>query len=245
MIHFQYTIERGVRFRTSRYRSMRAGGSVFETAQTVGHQRGHGGQTQRYGQTFVLAGEPAKSAVWAPLLVGDEAEGVISLQNLDRENAFSESDVRLLSTLAASLSVALENARLFDETRRLLAETDQRAAELAIINGVQQGLAQQLDAQAMYELVGDRVQEIFDAQVVDISVYDEEAGLIRFPFTFERGQRLPETTIPLIGFRKHVFETAQPLLVEDFPRQAPEYGNPPVDRGRAAAVGSLRSAQRR
>ena len=80
----------------------------------------------------------------------------------------------------------------------------------------------------MYDLVGDRVQEIFDAQVVDISVYDEEAGLIRFPYTHERGARLAETTIPLIGFRKHVFETAQPLLVEDFPRQAPEYGNPPV-----------------
>jgi GAF domain-containing protein len=46
---------------------------------------------------------------------------VISLQNLDREDAFSEQDVRLLSTLAASLSVALENARLFDETKRLLA----------------------------------------------------------------------------------------------------------------------------
>ena len=227
-IQFHYTIERGVRLPNETIPLMGFRRHVFETRQTLVINEDMADQTQRYGQTFVLAGEPAKSAVWAPLLVGDEAKGVISLQNLDRENAFDESDVRLLGTLAASLSVALENARLFDETRRLLAETDQRAAELAIINGVQQGLAQQLDAQAMYELVGDRVQEIFDAQVVDISVYDEEAGLIRFPFTFERGQRLPETTIPLIGFRKHVFETAQPLLVEDFPRQAPEYGNPPV-----------------
>ena len=67
--------------------------------------------------------------------------GVISLQNIDREHAFSEADVRLLDTLAGSLSVALENARLFDETKRLLTETDERAAELAIINSVQQGLA--------------------------------------------------------------------------------------------------------
>ena len=43
---------------------------------------------------------------------------MISLQNLDRENAFSESDVELLTTLAASLSVALENVRLIDETRQ-------------------------------------------------------------------------------------------------------------------------------
>ena len=74
------------------------------------------------------------------------------------------------------MGVALENARLFDETKRLLTETDERAAELAIINGVQQGLAAELDLQAMYELVGDKVQEIFDAQVVDIGIFDLERG---------------------------------------------------------------------
>ncbi|HSS35725.1 MAG TPA: GAF domain-containing protein, partial [Patescibacteria group bacterium] len=237
LMHFPYTIERGVRFPDEpialKDAGSRAGSAsiairlrVLETRQPL--LLNTLTEFATFGETGPLTGEPSRSTLWAPLVVGDESKGVISLQNLDRENAFSESDVRLLSTIAASLSVSLENARLFDETRRLLSETDQRAAELAIINGVQQGLAQELDAQAMYDLVGDKVQEIFDAQVVDISVYDEEAGLIRFPYTQELGARLPETTIPLIGFRKHVFETAQPLLVEDFPRQAPEYGNPPV-----------------
>ncbi len=96
--------------------------------------------------------------IFVPLIVGGEATGRISLQNLDREHAFSESDVRLLATLAGSLSVALENARLFEETR-------QRNAELALINDVQRGLAENLEMQAMYDLVGDRLQEIFDAQV--------------------------------------------------------------------------------
>ena len=51
--------------------------------------------------------------LFVPLFIGGEAIGAISLQNLDRENAFTEADVRLLTTLAGSLSVALENARLF------------------------------------------------------------------------------------------------------------------------------------
>ena len=38
---------------------------------------------------------------------------MISLQNIDRRHAFSDADVELLTTLAASLSVALENARLY------------------------------------------------------------------------------------------------------------------------------------
>ena len=105
--------------------------------------------------------------------------------------------MRLLSTLASSLSVALENARLFDETKRLLTETDERAAELAIINSVQEGLAQKLDMQAMYDLVGDKIREIFDAQVVDIGIYDTAAGTISFPYSIERGERLPNEVIPI------------------------------------------------
>src|SRR5437773_3227949 len=151
-------------------------------------------------------GEESKAVLVAPMIVGDEIRGRISLQNLDQEDAFSESDVRLLTTLASSLAVALENARLFDETRRLLSETNERAAELALINDVQSGLAQKLDRQSMYDLVGDRIQAIFDAQIVDIAFVEREAGLLRFPYTIERGVRFPEETLPIIGPRRHVIE---------------------------------------
>ena len=88
---------------------------------------------------------------------------MISLDNFDREHAFTEADQRLLITLASSLSVALENARLVHETR-------QRNAELALINSVQEALAGELEMQAIYDVVGDKIQEIFDAQVVDIAI---------------------------------------------------------------------------
>ena len=81
----------------------------------------------------------------------------IGLQNIDRENAFSESDVACCKHLPTGMSVALENARLFDETQRLLKETEQRAAELAIINSVQKGLASKLEMQDIYDLVGDKI----------------------------------------------------------------------------------------
>ena len=61
-----------------------------------------------------------KTWLGVPLLVGDEARGIVSLQNLDIENAFSISDINLLTTLTNSMSQSLENARLFDETQRLL-----------------------------------------------------------------------------------------------------------------------------
>src|SRR5207344_2075155 len=98
----------------------------------------------------VISGEPPKSAVWVPLISGNEVNGMISLQDLDKEHAFSKSDVNLLTTLANSMSVALESARRFDETNRLLKETKQRNAELAVINSVQESLVAQMDINSIY-----------------------------------------------------------------------------------------------
>src|SRR5436189_4254045 len=123
------------------------------------------------------------------MIVGDEVTSYVSLQNVDNENAFSESDIRLLETLANTMSVALENARLFDETTRLLKETEQRTAELAVINSVQEGLARELEMKAIYELVGNKIREVFDAQVVIIAAFDHEAGTEKFIYMIEKGER--------------------------------------------------------
>ena len=61
-------------------------------------------------------------------------------------------------------------------------ETRQRNAELALINSVQDALAGELEMQAIYDAVGDQIRDVFDAQVVDIAIYDEATGLIHFPY---------------------------------------------------------------
>ena len=146
------------------------------------------------------------------MMVSNEVTGIVSLQNMDQENAFSESDVRLLQTLANSMSVALENARLFDETQRLLKETEQRAAELAIINSVQEGLASKLDIQAIVDLVGDKIREIFDAQAINISRYDASTDLFSSLYLMERGIRHSyPPMVPGPIFRR-IVDTREPLL---------------------------------
>ena len=196
MISYPYTIERGVRFPDEPTPISFFARQLIATGEPV---RVDDVSTLAPGVVTVTQGEAAKSMLMAPLIAGGDVRGRISLQNLDKTHAFSEADSRLLSTIASSLGVALENVRLFDETRRLLTETDERAAELAIINGVQQGLAAELDLQAMYDLVGDKIQEIFDAQVVDIAILDREANVFHFPYTIERGVRLPDEVGPMEG----------------------------------------------
>ena len=125
-----------------------------------------------------------------PILGGDRVLGTIVLENYERENAFGEAEVRLLSTVAASMGVALENARLFDETQRLLKETEQRAAELAVINSIQEGMAAELDFQAIVDLVGDKLREVLHTGDIGIRWYDAKTDLIHYLYEYEHGERL-------------------------------------------------------
>jgi PAS domain S-box-containing protein len=224
LTRFPYTIERGVRFPdepVSIERSL-TGAIVRETKAALLLSDVDAWFAERGEEQFVPQGEPAQSMLLAPLISGDEVRGRISLQNLDRTNAFSGSDVRLLTTLAGSLSVALENARLVHETR-------QRNAELALINGVQEAIAGELDAQAIYDAVGDRIREIFDAQVVAIATFDEASGQQHYRYLIERGERLQVEAFVPAGFSKHVLETREPILItEDMEAEAERYGSPTV-----------------
>ena len=71
------------------------------------------------------------------------------MRSFKRENAFSESDIRLLETLANSMSVVL-----LDETQHLFKAEQERVAELQIINSIQQGLASKLNFRSIVDLIG-------------------------------------------------------------------------------------------
>ena len=102
-----------------------------------------------------------------PLLVGDEVRGVISLQNVDREHAFSDSDVRLLQTLANSMSVALENARLFDETQR-------RTRETAALAEVGRDISSTLDLATVMDRIARHAKDLLGADNSAIFLPDAE-----------------------------------------------------------------------
>jgi transcriptional regulator with GAF, ATPase, and Fis domain len=150
-----------------------------------------------------------QSFLGVPLVAHRQAAGVLSVQSY-RQHAFDENDQRLLTTLANSMSVALENARLFDETQRLLKETEQRAQELAIINSVQEGLASKLDVQAIYDLVGDKIRDIFHAQGTAIFIFDHETEVAHTPYCF-LGERFSADSAPFSPIANLVIDTAQPI----------------------------------
>jgi GAF domain-containing protein/CheY-like chemotaxis protein/tetratricopeptide (TPR) repeat protein len=217
LVHYPYVYENGERVTIESQPHQDKGftGHIFRTRETLVINENVEEESQKYGSYIFDGTAASKSELFVPLIVGDQARGLINLSDYQHEHAFSESDVRLLQTLANSMSVALENARLFDETQRLLRETEQRNAELAIINSVQEGLASKLDMHAIYELVGDKLCEVFDSQDLDIRLFNPQTGMVEFPYLREHGKVIHIDPIPLTGVSKRVIESRQPVVINE------------------------------
>jgi signal transduction histidine kinase/uncharacterized protein YigA (DUF484 family) len=160
-----------------------------------------------------MQGSLTRSELTVPITVKGKTIGVLDVQSQHLDD-FVQTDIELMQAIANQAGIAIENTRLFAEIQRLLKETENRANKLTIINSVQQGLASKLDVQSIYDLVGDKFRDIFNAQVVMISTYDMQSNTIEHRYAIERGERVYSPgPHPPGGFRSKIIHTRQPLLV--------------------------------
>jgi len=166
--------------------------------------------------------EVPMSVMFVPLFSGSTVTGYVSLQNVEYHDAFTDSDLRLLTTLANSMSLALESARLFDETQRLLSETEQRATELAALNAVSSALVKELDLNSLIQLVGEQIVSVFKGDIAYVALVDESAGMINFPYVY--GELQPPIKLGE-GLTSKVIESGQALLInKDLSQKTIEIG---------------------
>lgn len=64
-----------------------------------------------------------RSEISLPLRVGEEIIGALDVQSTE-PNAFNQEDINILSSLADQVSIAIQNSRQFEETRKALAESN-------------------------------------------------------------------------------------------------------------------------
>ena len=218
LIHIPYCYEKGKRISIEAYPLRDKGfvAHVLRTCEALVINENMDEEGEKYGASNLPGTQGEISVVYVPLVTGDQARGLIWLGNYEHEHAFSDSDVRLLQTLANSMSVALENARLFDETQRLLKITEDRAAELAVINSIQQGLAAELDFQTIVDLVGDKLREVLNTGEIGIRWYDAKENLIHYLYEYEHGKRITIPSAPPQGKSwENIAQTRKPLILNN------------------------------
>ncbi|KPK64093.1 hypothetical protein AMJ83_03580 [candidate division WOR_3 bacterium SM23_42] len=67
---------------------------------------------------YVAGSRDTRSEVCFPLLIGDRLIGVLDVESSE-VNGFSQESIRLLSSLSAQIAIAIDNARLYAETKKL------------------------------------------------------------------------------------------------------------------------------
>jgi len=100
------------------------------------------------------------SGMYVPLKVGERVAGVISIES-EKPEAFSEADERLTITLANQAAIALENARLHQETMHHL-------NQLQALHTIDQAIAASFDQRTMLEVLLTQTLSQLDAEAAAI-----------------------------------------------------------------------------
>ncbi|MEP7190887.1 MAG: GAF domain-containing protein, partial [Roseiflexaceae bacterium] len=124
-------------------------------------------------------GTPARSFLGVPIIAGAEPIGVISVQNTERDGVFSAADLRLLTTIAANVGVAIQNARLYAEARR-------RANEMAALAEIGHDIATTVDLEPVLERIVAQAMQLL--RVRDIALYMRDPETRTFPAVVVLGQ---------------------------------------------------------
>jgi PAS domain S-box-containing protein len=140
-----------------------------------------------------------------PLQAGEEILGVLDVQS-DRYGQLSADAVPLLETLASQVTVALKNARLFQERGR-------RITELAILNEISRALASALDLGRLVEVVYEQASRLFDTTNFYVASYDDSTDEWETLLDLEQGQRRPPIRHKVrAGLTGHIIRHKAPLL---------------------------------
>ncbi len=153
---------------------------------------------------------PMESFLGVPVRVRDKVFGNLYLTEKGNGQGFDEEDVAVLSTLAVAAGVAIENARLYEES--LLRQRLLRAgAEItrSLMSGSDRGEA--------LALIAERAHEVTGAQITVVAVPVEDTGSLVLELAIgedaeEYRGLVPAQDDSLIG---RAFATGHPVVVHD------------------------------
>ncbi|MCS6909621.1 MAG: GAF domain-containing protein [Anaerolineales bacterium] len=151
-------------------------------------------------------GGPQQTWLGVPIFAGDSLLGVVSIQGFPPYQ-LTETDVRLLGTIAASLGPAIQNARLLEQMQR-------RVQELSLLDKVRTALNrnQELSLTTFFHTVVNAVADTFGYTHVSVYLLEGDELVLQSQVGYSHWiDRLPITR----GVMGRVARTGQSVLLPD------------------------------
>jgi sigma-B regulation protein RsbU (phosphoserine phosphatase) len=196
---------------------------------------------------YINALESVRSELAVPLLFKGRAIGVLDIQSRELD-AFTREEQTLLSLLASRLALAIENARLFERTRR-------QADTLLLLHEVASQANEVLDLQEVLHRAGELVKRVIDYQIFSILLLDPDQQVFRHTISVKFGQDVQERFVVPAGHGivGKAAEERHPIVVPDVsanpayipvnPETRSELAVPLVVKNRVIGVIDLQSSQ--
>ena len=151
-----------------------------------------------------------KSFLFAPLMIDEVVRGYISLKHYEQETVFDEEHIRLLNTLAKSISVTLQNDRLIKTESR-------KAEEQKALLDTMTDLSRKLELNHLLASVLERAVFILGVTGGELAIYHEERKELEVVASHNLGMNSGGVHLKHgEGAMGRVAETLQPLIIPDY-----------------------------
>jgi GAF domain-containing protein len=148
-------------------------------------------ETDRYVKELGLdnIGGTSQSYLGVPLILGEQVLGVMAIQSYTRVRLYNEHDQDLMAAIAGQAAIAIQNARLFEQTQ-------QSARQLAALNELGQAVSQQTEIEQVMEIVYRWLQPLMSVDAFFAVLYDRDTDTISLPVVYDEGKRYTESSSP-------------------------------------------------
>jgi signal transduction histidine kinase/uncharacterized protein YigA (DUF484 family) len=153
----------------------------------------------------------AVALMGVPVVKGDQALGSIVLVSTSDPDHFNDDYLEQMSLLGVQVALALDNATLFAETQR-------RLAQLRLVNDIGRYATGILAFEPLIENVAQQLYAVLKYDTITLYLLAE--GKITVQFALANGEKIPPSALPkgrlpLVGTVGEVVKTGEPVLVHD------------------------------
>ncbi|MCB9418761.1 MAG: GAF domain-containing protein [Ardenticatenaceae bacterium] len=149
-----------------------------------------------------------EALVYVPIKLGQETLGVLAAVHRVAGNQFEKRDEQLLSAIADSAAIAIQNARLYEATDQALQE---RVEELSALNEVSRTVSSLIDLDSVYTVLAEQVNKYWPVEAVRLYLLNENEKLL-YPLSAQEGAEAVRPYPIGMGIIGQVAQTGQAIM---------------------------------